>query len=250
MARRPTTGDGTGPKAPAGATKGQTPAPTTRPSGTPKVLPSASRSSFSAPAVARSTIETHRAAASVGLVLLILLALFAPLSSSAPSPALYLTPQVDGSGSVVPDATSQDLETALFPYLTFIERNTGNLQSSWPDPSQALENSGTSLQTRLAIVGEIFASSTGNLNTRIKDSGLAPNPDTTILNAISATYGDMCQTQPAQCGNGLAAVSLMRSISASSQSSKFEQDRLAVGGFQTAANQDTTKWQYTYRHVV
>ncbi len=246
MARRPTTGDGTGPKARAGATKGQTPAPTTRPSGTPTIRPSASRSSFSAPAVARSTIETHRAAASVGLVLLIVLALFAPLSSSAPNPALYLTPQVDGSGSVVPDATSQDLETALFPYLTFIERNTGNLQSAWPDPSQALENRGTSLQTRLAIVGEIFASSTGSLNTRIKDSGLAPNPDTTILNAISATYGDMCQTQPAQCGNGLAAVSLMRSISASSQSSKFEQDRLAVGGFQTAANQAPTTWQYTY----
>ena len=156
MARRPTTGDGTGPKAPVGAAKGQTPAYTTRPTGTPKTVPSASRSSFSAPAVARSTIETHRAAASVGLVLLILLALFAPLSSSAPNPALYLTPQVDGSGSVVPDATSQDLESALFPYLTFIERNTGNLQSSWPDPSQALENSGTSLQTRLAIIRRDF----------------------------------------------------------------------------------------------
>ena len=96
MARRPTTGDGTGPKAPAGAVKAQTPAHTTRPTGTPKTTPSASRSSFSAPAVARSTIETHRAAASVGLVLLIVLALFAPLSSSAPDPALYLTPQVDG----------------------------------------------------------------------------------------------------------------------------------------------------------
>ena len=38
----------------------------------------------------------------------------------------------------------------------------------------------------------------------------------------------------------------MRSISAASQSAKFEQDRLAVGGFQTAANQAPTTWQYTY----
>ena len=239
MSRRPTTGDSISPKADAsvkGRTTGHIPAP----------RPSASRSSLSAPAVSRSTIETHRAAASVGLVLLIILALFAPLSHSAPDPALYITPQVDGSGSVVPDATSLNLETALFPYLTFIERNTGNLQSAWPDANQALENSGGSLQTRLAILGQIFASSTGSLNTRVKDSGLAANPDPILLNGISVTYADMCQTKPDQCANGLAMISLMRSITASTPAAKFEFDRQAISGFQSAANQSVATWQYTY----
>jgi tetratricopeptide (TPR) repeat protein len=182
----------------------------------------------------------------VGLVLLIILALFAPLSHGAPDPAIYLTPQVDGSGSVVPDATSQELESALFPYLTFIERNTGNLQSAWPDSSQALENSGTSLETRLALMSQIFASSTGNLNTRVRDSGLTANPDPAIVDGISVTYATMCQDKPDQCANGLATVSLLRSIRADSPSARFEFDRQAVSGFQSAASQNTETWQYTY----
>ena len=113
-------------------------------------------------------VEQHRIVASIGLVLLILLTLFAPLSTTANSTPL-LTPQVDGTNSIMTGATSADLESEIFPYQTVVERGRGNLESAWPDVSDVLNYAPSSQEARRAIVGQIFASSTGSLEIRIKD---------------------------------------------------------------------------------
>src|SRR5205085_1182501 len=60
----------------------------------------------------RFAVEQHRMVASIGLVLLILLTLFAPLATTSATVPL-LTPQVDGTNSVITGATSADLESEI-----------------------------------------------------------------------------------------------------------------------------------------
>ncbi len=194
--------------------------------------------------LAKSFIESHRMVASGGLVLLILLTLFAPLSTQASNPTPLLTPRVDGTNSVITGVTSKDLESMIFPYKTVIERNQENLELAWPDVSDVLNFEPSSQEARRAIVGQVFASSTGSLEIRVKNSGLEANPDRTKLNSLAITYQDMDDTDKAQ--NGLAMLSMLVSLTSSTLEIRYNREREAVLGFQQAANDNPDVWQYTY----
>lgn len=201
-------------------------------------------------------LEKHRLVASIALVLLLALSIFAPLSSAAPSPAPFITPQIDGSGSVQPGFTNADIERAVFPYLTVIERSQGNLGSTWPSLADALNFPPDSARARGAIVGQIYASSSGSLDLRIKDSGLEPNPPADKLQGIESVYSNMLNTsnQEAKGINGLAAMGLIRSLQDNGDRRK-ELENQAVGVFGAAIDSDPgvpvqngtePTWQFSY----
>ncbi|MEO5951481.1 MAG: tetratricopeptide repeat protein, partial [Chloroflexia bacterium] len=191
----------------------------------------------------RFAIEQHRMVASIGLVLLILLTLFAPLSTDATATPL-LTPQVDGANSVITGATSADLESEIFPYQTVIERGRGNLQSAWPDVGDVLDYDPVSLEARRAVVGQIFASSTGSLEIRVKDSGLEARPDSVKLDSLATNYGSMQDAN--RSTNGLAMLSFLVSLTSRNLEIRYNREREAIIGFQQAANAAPDVWQYTY----
>lgn len=192
----------------------------------------------------QSAFEAHRMVASVGLVLLMLLTLFAPLSSSSTDRVPFLMPQADGTNSSLTLATSKNLESALFPYLTGIEQRQENLQSAWPAISDVLDYEPTSQEARRAIVGQIYATSGGDLETTVKESGVAANPDSATLDALSLAYGNLPDDKKST--NGLAMLNLLVSLTSSTQEIQYNREREAIYSLQQAANQDANTWQYTY----
>jgi tetratricopeptide (TPR) repeat protein len=193
----------------------------------------------------KSPIEAHRMVASAGLVLLMLLALFAPLGSTVTDTAPFLAPRIDGANSVITGATSEDLESVIFPYRTVLERSGGNLQSAWPfNISDALNYEPSSREARIAIVGQIFASSSGSLEIRMKDSGLIVNPEPLVFETLALSYQGMLDISKA--GNGLAALNLLVTLTARTQEIRYDREREAILGFQQSAIDSPQVWQYTY----
>lgn len=210
----------------------------------PLVAPSAQPVAPTTSARSRPLLEQHRTVASVGLVLLMLLALFAPLATPAPNPAAFITPQVNGANYAITGATSKDLEMQIFPYYTVIERQMGNLQSAWPSPNDVLNYEPSSQETRQAIIGQIFAASSGSLDIRVRDSGLAANPTTEIFESLFGIYQG--NDDPNRVANGLAMLRLLSSITSPTLEARYARERDAVLGFQRAATQGGGTWQYTY----
>ena len=193
-------------------------------------------------------LETHRSIASAALVLLILLTLLAPTSPSAPNPSPFITPQVNGSSVIAPGFTASDTEDAVFPYLTFVERQQGNLSSTWPDAYGVINNDPTSLEGRRAIVGQLLGS-TGGIDTRVRDSGLESSPSRDKLDAIIFTYQQMASSGGDQANlgfNGLGIVELVQSLTASDPANLTFLERDAVTAFQNTAAEDPQVWEYAY----
>src|SRR5437763_5401736 len=141
----------------------------------------------------RLPLETHRSIASAALVLLILLTLLAPTSQSAPNPSPFVTPHVDGSSVIAPGFTATAVEDAVFPYLTFVERQQGNLASTWPDAYGVINNEPNSLEGRRAIIGQLLGSTSG-IDTRVRDSGLESSPSQDKMEAVTFAYQQMASS--------------------------------------------------------
>ncbi|HET9493766.1 MAG TPA: hypothetical protein VFR15_06010 [Chloroflexia bacterium] len=220
------------------------PARTARPAGTPaRARTRAGARAFGA----NLPIDVHRLIASLALAGLLLVTLLTPLSYSAPPTAGFITPQIDGSGSVSPGFTSRGVESSVFPYITFIERQQGNLISTWPDVYTVLNAEPNSREARRAIVGQMF-SSTGGIETRVRDSGLATLPEKEVFDAIVLAYQEMTDDPDREYlgVNGLSMISALASLTAPTLEERRAREREAVVGFQTAASNDATFWQFTY----
>lgn len=192
-------------------------------------------------------INVHRAIASLALVLLMALSLLAPLGRSAPNPATFLTPRIDGSGSALPGFAGEDWERALFPYLTDIEQSQGSDSGVWPDLSSVLSADPSSVRARKAIIGQIFASTSGNLNQKLRDTGLEANASLQRLEELEFAYIDLTSDTERQARglNGVATLTLLRSLSAAGEE-RYNLERLALNGFQLAINNEAQRWELTY----
>src|SRR5207244_1188691 len=71
--------------------------------------------------------DAYRLIASVSLVMMLLIPLFAPLGPTRVDSAPFITPQIDGSGSVVTGYTGLEIERAIFPYLSLIESSQSEI---------------------------------------------------------------------------------------------------------------------------
>ena len=193
-------------------------------------------------------LEGHRALASVVLALMTVLALFTPMSHAAPDPAPFLTPRIDGSGSILQaGGSSADIERSLFSYVTFIERSAESTSVGWPEPAAALRFDPTDPRTRLAIIGEIYASTSGGLDRKLRDTGIETHPSPNKLQEYEDAYAQFFEgdEKGGRGANGLSAISLLRSMTAEGEErDRFE--RRALNGFREAINQNTEIWQYTY----
>jgi tetratricopeptide (TPR) repeat protein len=200
------------------------------------------------PAIRSLPLETHRSIASAALVLLILLTLLAPTSQSVPNPSPFVTPHVDGSGIIAPGFTATAVEDAVFPYLTFVERQQGNLASTWPDAHGVINNDPNSLEGRRAIIGQLFGSTSG-IETRVRDSGLESSPSQDKLEGVTFAYQQMANSggERSNLGfNGLAIVDLVESLTTTDPQNLSFLERDAVTAFRNVAASDTKVWQYTY----
>lgn len=205
------------------------------------------------PAVARNRnlpVEGHRLLAALALVAMLLLSLLPPPAATAPDVSALITPRADGTGSI-PAAIalgtgSGDTYSALFPYRTLAERSAENIASVWPEAGNVLSADPSSERARRAIIGQIFASSSGSLNIKIKDSGLAVVPSPEVLAGVESSYNQLLASQEsgAQGANGLAALELVRSLSEPPQN-RAERERTALFGFQEALNAKRDRWELT-----
>lgn len=204
-------------------------------------------------AVARNRnlpVEGHRLLAALALVAMLLLSLLPPPAAASPNVSALITPRADGTGSI-PAAIalgtgSGDAYSALFPYRTLAERSAENIASVWPEAGTVLSADPSSERARRAIIGQIFASSSGSLNIKIKDSGLAVVPSPEVLAGVESTYNQFLASQEngAQGANGLAALELVRSLNEPPQN-RVERERTALFGFQEALNAKRDRWELT-----
>jgi tetratricopeptide (TPR) repeat protein len=179
--------------------------------------------------------------------MLILLTLFAPTSQQVPSSSPFFTPPVDGSSVIAPGFDAADVENAVFPYLTFVERQTGNLRTTWPDIYGVVNNEPDSIEGRRAIIAQMFGS-TGGLNIRVRDSGLESFPDPDKLAGITLNYQQMTDSDERRYVgiNGLAIIDLVHSLTAADIEEQHALERDAILAFQNSASNDPTTWQYSY----
>jgi tetratricopeptide (TPR) repeat protein len=174
-----------------------------------------------------------------------LVPLFLPATGSSPDPSIFITPQIDGRGSVMMALNGAQLERAVFPYVNFTERSTS--PALWPSIADVLYYEPSDLRVRKAIVGEIYASTAGNLDIKLRDTGLEAAPPPDKLQGIETVYQSFMNDpqRSARGWNGLAAMLLVRSLSATPQE-RVELERLAIGGFQSAIEEEPATWQFTY----
>lgn len=235
----------TRPTRPAGRTPQGFKATAARPSGQAAALPKATPNNASR--VGGLPLDAHRAIASVALILLMLLPLFTPSTPPTPNTAALLTPQIDGRGSVLMGATGAQLEQAIFPYTTILERSQGNMASVWPEVSSVLHFEPSSERVRRAITGMIYAESSGNLIRRVKDTGLQANPTREVLEGIEQAYRGMLSSDRAARGfNGIASLLLVRSVNNPDAASRQQQERAAISAFKSAIDTTPDTWQFTF----
>lgn len=196
-------------------------------------------------------IEGHRMLAALALVAMLLLSLLPQAVAAAPNTAALVMPRADGTGSI-PGAValgtgSSDTYSAIFPYRSLVERSGENIASVWPEAGDALSFEPSSLRTRRALIGQLFASSSGGLNIKVKDSGLEAVPTQDALSTIEFSYEQLLDSddQAAQGVNGLASLELVRSLSDAPEK-RAEHNRAALFGFQEAINTSRDKWQLTH----
>src|SRR5688500_9107860 len=222
--------------------------PTRRPA------PSSVRSVPPAGAKARSTggtgnlpIEGHRSLASLVLVLMMLLTLLAPLSGPGAEAEAFLTPRIDGSGSVLRAQGSHDLQRSIFSYTTFVERSQGSTSTTWPEVSSALRFDPSDTRARMAIVGHLYASTSGALNVKLKDTGMESRPSPLKIDEFEQAYRGFLEEDErgGRGANGRSAMALVRSLSAVGEERR-RLELLALDGFREAINANVEIWQYTH----
>jgi tetratricopeptide (TPR) repeat protein len=191
-------------------------------------------------------IDAHRLIAAVALALLLVLSLIGPGTANAPNPASFLTPRIDGSGSVAQGLGTGEAQ-AIFPYIPFFERAQMNNLSTWPAVETIMKYEPDDELVRRAIIGLIYASSSGNLNITIAESGLEANPGEEKLGAIELAYQGLTDGEQAPRGvSGLAAMQLVRSLN-STGDTRRQQENLAITGFARAIDADNSnQWQLVY----
>ena len=195
--------------------------------------------------IRNSRFEPHRVIASVALVLLLVLSIIGPAVPTPPDPAALLTPRIDGSGSVTP-ALGIEGQRAIFTYLPEAERSLGNLQSVWPNIETILKYDADDLLVRRAIIGQIYASSTGNLDQTISATGLTANPTIETIEGIEELYNGLIGGDTSVRGvNGLAAMRLVRSLTANDEQRRLYEDQ-AITTFARAVSEDSETWQFLY----
>jgi Tfp pilus assembly protein PilF len=235
---------------PQGTTRQRRPGATSRPAGVAAGRPVTSapvRRTVAARAARREMpIDVHRLIASVALALLLVLSLSAPGSVAAPDTAPLVSPRIDGSGTLPAAMTSAELEAAIFPYLGVIERSQGSAAAP-ENVADVLRFEPSSLRARRAMFGQIIASSSGNINQALVDTGFFSNLTEDKLQGIEETYRGFMgnQDREARGLNGLSATTLYRSFSATG-TERLELERTALGGFQSALESDPQSWQFTY----
>ncbi|HKP54126.1 MAG TPA: hypothetical protein VJ183_15925 [Chloroflexia bacterium] len=186
----------------------------------------------------KSKLETHRLVAAISLALLLVLSALGPLVPTAPDIAPLTTPRINGISAID--------ERQVFPYLPFIERQGANPASTWPDISEVLSFDPSSDRVRRAIVSGIYASSTGNINQTIADTGLPSKPDPETLSALEFSYQEMTSgPQKARGVNGLAAVQLLRALNVTGPQ-RVDYEIGAIDDFQFAVGEGQGDWHFMY----
>ncbi|HEX9990696.1 MAG TPA: tetratricopeptide repeat protein [Chloroflexia bacterium] len=192
-----------------------------------------------------SFIEAHRAIASVALVMLLLVSLLTPFPPSAPDTAPFITPRIGGSNSIPGLLAGDEVQRAIFPYLTIIEKSQGS-STIWPGVDTILRLDPSDPRVRKAFIGQMFASSAGGLDTRVKDTGMASNPAPEVLDDIETAYETMLDGPRRSRGiNGLVVTQLLRAQSLPDDR-RVEVERLAIGALESAISIDPNTWQFTY----
>jgi tetratricopeptide (TPR) repeat protein len=185
----------------------------------------------------------------VALVLLVLLAILAPVAQSASNTSAFIVPRADGSSIVAPGFDATALESTIFPYMTFVERQQGNLSSAWPDLYGVINNDPDTLEGRRAIVGQLLGSTT-NLDVRVRDSGLSSNPTLDVQNGLNTAYGQMTASTDQKISddgiNGLGILDLVRSLTMPNKADQYLNERDAISFFQSAAQDEPNVWEYSY----
>ncbi|HYP39852.1 MAG TPA: tetratricopeptide repeat protein, partial [Chloroflexia bacterium] len=190
-------------------------------------------------------VEAHRAIASVALAMLLLVSLLTPFPPSAPDPAPFITPRIGGANSVPGVLAGDEVQQAIFPYLTVIERSQGS-STIWPGVDSILRLDPSDPRVRRAFIGQMFASSAGGLDTRVKDTGLVSNPVPEVLDDIETAYETMLDGQRRSRGiNGLVVMQLLRAQSLP-DAQRVEVERLAIGALESAISIDPNTWQFSY----
>lgn len=198
-----------------------------------------------------SGLEPHRLLASVALVAMLLFSLVPTRTYSAPNPAIFITPQITGEVAtpnyVALGTINGDTFSAVFPYRSLIERGGFNINSVWPEAGDALSYDPASLRARRAIVGQLYASSSGALDVKIIDSGLESAPTQEKLEGIGLTYQQMLSgnDQAPRGVNGIASLDLLRALTAPADK-RAELERGSIIGLQRAISLQPTTWQFSY----
>ncbi|HYP20620.1 MAG TPA: hypothetical protein VEY08_11145 [Chloroflexia bacterium] len=199
-------------------------------------------------------IEGHRLLASVALVAMLLVTLIpSPAAITAPNPAGFITPSITGAGSIPGDvgigAGGIDPFTALFPFRSLSERSGDNLASVWPEAADVLSYDPASLRARRTLVGQMYASSSGDINTKLKDTGLETLPSPDKLQGVEQAYiqlqSDVDPSVAARGISGQGALVLMRTL-LQSPAERAERERQVIFGLQEAINMSPSTWQLTY----
>ncbi|MEO6458111.1 MAG: hypothetical protein ABIO92_07525 [Chloroflexia bacterium] len=225
--------------------KGTQPPPTTS---SVRSVPETGRKTRSGGGLGNLPIEGHRALASLVLALMMLLTLFAPLVQPGSDPTPFLTPRIDGSGSILQaGGAANDIERSLFSYSTFVDRSVDSTGTSWPEVIAALRFDPTDTRARMAIVGQMYASTSGALNMRLKETGIESRPSPIKLQEYEDAYRPFFESDErgGRGSNGLSAMALMRSLTAEGEERR-RLELLAIDGFREAINQNADIWQYTH----
>ncbi|HEX8600924.1 MAG TPA: hypothetical protein VF952_20685 [Chloroflexia bacterium] len=199
-------------------------------------------------------LEGHRLVASVALVALLLVTLIpSPGAMRTPDRAAFFTPGMGGEGSIPGDIElgtgSIDQYAALFPFRSLSERSGDNLASIWPEAADILSYDPASVRARRAILGQIYASSSGGLGMKLRDTGLetAPSPEKLqgVLQAYIDLQGDPNPAKAAAGISGQGALVLMRTLT-QSPAERAAREAEVLFGLQVAINLSSSSWQLTY----
>lgn len=223
-------------------------APTRGPSRAAVQRPGASRN-----LAAGLPIDPHRLIAAVALAMLMLLALAGPTSTAAPNSAALLTPNIDGSDAIPAATSGSDVAQAVFRYQSVIERNQAAVPTTPDSLNDVLRYEPDSVRVRKVLFGQMIASTSGNLDMTMLQSGffsnITPEEYVDIESAYEGLLGS--QARATRGLNGLAVMRLIRSLYETG-TRRAELEREALGGFQSAIQEDSegTTWQFTYNYAL
>ena len=186
-----------------------------------------------------------RTIASIALVLMLLFPL-AARTPSAPNTAALVTPRLDGTGVVASALSSQDIEQSVFRYTGAVQLNQGNTSALPDNIGDVLQLPPNSLRARQVLVGQMIATSSGQLDTPLVQTGFFARTDPDTLSAIEGTYQNMDDNagKAGRGTNGLSVLSMFHSLQTTGEQ-KLKYELNALSGFQQALT-DEYDWQYIY----